>query len=147
MLLRGVRVALGVEHAQGGDGLGAGVAGLDDGVEVAALAASRKFVNRSRPVGSARRFQKFFNSTNRLRGEQNIPTHAANLRRYVIDDDHLPVAAEGLSDVLNVVLAWATLDAAFHRLRLLTSGVTHRGGLGSYTVMITNIGCIVVATI
>jgi hypothetical protein len=109
-------------------------------------AASGEFVNGRRPVGSARRVQKFLNSTNRFRCEEDIPTDGADLGRDMVDDDHSLVPPKGLNDVPDFIIPRTALYAALHGRRLLTSGLTHLGGFGSYTVMITKVGWLVVAT-
>ena len=64
----------------------------------------------------------------------------------MIDDDHLPMMTHGVHDVLCFVSARATVDAACHWGILLCVGVTHFGGLGSYTVMRISAAIVVVQT-
>ena len=76
-------------------------------------------------------FKKLFDAADRFGPEQDIPTDRANLGRNVIDNDHPPAAPDGMHNPSFLILSGTALDAAVHVNRLLSSGVTHLGGLGS----------------
>lgn len=88
---------------------------------------------------------KCFNSAHGLWREQHITTYGADFSWYVINDENAIALADGMYHLTLLVLAWTAFNAASHTF-LRCVGVTHLGGMGSYTVMIITTGWVVVQT-
>ena len=126
MFLRGVRVALGLEHAQGGDEFGAGGAAL-----AWPRCASGEIVYRRGLDGRRPALQQRFDSTNGFRFEEDIPALATRFGGHMFDDHNFPPVSNSVDDGFLFVNSRASFNTAFHGSRLLSVGDSHLGGFDS----------------
>jgi hypothetical protein len=82
---------------------------------------------------------------NRLWSKKDITTDIAYLCGNMLNDDDSVVLTHSPYNFALLVFAWAIRDTTPH-LDLLSFGLIHLGGVGTYTVIITKRGIPVVQT-
>src|SRR5437870_1902142 len=68
----------------------------------------------------------------RLRCEQHITANCTDFGWHMVDHDNPVPLAHSMHNLSLLVFTWATIDTTFH-FNLLSVGLTHLGGIGSYT--------------
>lgn len=69
--------------------------------------------------------------SNGLRREKRVGAHITDFRGDAVKNQNIAMVFYGMHDGSPGILAWATVNAAFHRCASLPKGVGHFGGFGS----------------
>lgn len=130
----------GDEQRRGRPGLRSAIQGVGQGRQ------SGELVQRDGAKGWGSGSEKGFNPAYGFGRQQNVPANVAYLGGNVIDHDDLAAVFHGMDDRSRFIRAWASCNRAFQGWLLLSRGVRHFGGRGSYAVIKISIGCAVVQT-